>query len=248
MLLKLICCDVFTRIACDMISKSPHIVDVEFIPMLAHVEPENLKRIIQEKIENTTSNTNGRKYEAILLGFGLCGNSVIGLTSSIPMIIPRAHDCCTVFMGSKERFLAEFSNAFSSRWSTTGYFERTRGRNVEYSYADQLENYKTTKEYMNYLEQYDEETAEYLWETLHPKIESKESVYIKIDGFEYSDSYDRYKADMEKLGVEVRTVTGDVSMVKALLDGDWDENRFLTVPPGKKIAGIYDMNFVVEAV
>ena len=247
MLIKFICCDVFTRIACDLVSKSPHIIDLEFIPMLAHVEPERLREIIQQKIGDATENSSGRKYEAIILGFGLCGNSIIGLSSSIPMIIPRAHDCCTLFMGSKERFLSEFGSSLSARWSTTGYFERTRARNVEYSYSDQLDNYKTSKEYMRYLEQYDEETADYLWETLHPKIESHEAFYINIDGFEYSNSYEQYKADMDKRDVSVKTVEGDVSLLKALVDGDWDEDRFLTVPPGKKIAGIYDMNIVIEA-
>ncbi|MCL2045054.1 MAG: DUF1638 domain-containing protein [Oscillospiraceae bacterium] len=248
MFLKFICCDVFTRIACDLVAKSPNIIDLEFVPMLAHVEPDNLRMLIEEKISNTTNNQTGRRYDAIILGFGLCGNAIIGLSSPIPMIIPRAHDCCTIFMGSKERFMQEFNNSFSARWSTTGYFERTGARMSDYSYSDQMENYKTSREYMSYLEKYDEETAEYLWETLHPKIESHESIYINIDGYEYSDSYEKYKAAMERLGVELRTVEGSISLLKALVDGDWDEDRFLTVDPGKKVAGIYDLNYVIEAV
>ena len=45
MFLKFICCDVFARIACGLISMSPHIVDVEFVPMLTHNEPEKLRNI-----------------------------------------------------------------------------------------------------------------------------------------------------------------------------------------------------------
>ena len=247
MFIKFICCDVFARIACELVSKSPHIIDLEFIPMLSHVEPENLKRLIQEKIDNSTNNSD-RVYDVILLGFGLCGNAIIGLSSAIPMIIPRAHDCCTIFMGSKDKFLASFSNSFSARWCTTGYFERTRARNSSFSYAEQLENYKTSKEYLGYLEQYDEETADYLWETLHPKIESDESFYIRIDGHEYSDSYEHYKSDMEALGIKLKVVDGDTAVLKALVDGNWDNDMFLTVPPGKSVTGIYDMHQIIDAI
>ena len=248
MFIKFICCDVFARIACDLVAKSPHIVDLEFVPMLVHMEPEKLKRMIQEKIDNTMSEgVMGRKYDALILGFGLCGNAVIGLSCPIPMIIPRAHDCCTVFMGSKEKFIDAFGSILSARWCCTGYFERGMLLSIGFSDLEQLSNYKTSAEYMGYVEQYDEETADYLWEMLHPIRESDESVYIKIDGYEYSNSLELYKADMDEAGVKLKIVDGDISMLEALINGEWDDDRFLTVPPGKKIEGVYDMKQVVKA-
>jgi hypothetical protein len=247
MLLKFICCDVFTRIACELVSKSPNIVDIEFVPMLAHVEPAKLNLMIKEKIENSI-NDSQRKYDALILGFGLCGNAVIGLSCPIPMVIPRAHDCCTIHMGSKEGFMSAFGDILSARWCSTGYFERARLFSLGFSDLEQLANYKTSAEYMEYLEKYDEETADYLWETLHPKMETNESVYIKIDGFEYSNSLELYKADMIEADVTLKIVDGDVSLLKSLVDGEWDDDRFLTIPPGKKIAGVYDMDIVMKAV
>jgi len=91
MLIKFICCDVFTRIACALVAESPHIVDIDFVPMLIHDDPKKLNNLIKEKIEKSM-NESGRKYDAVILGFGLCGNSVIGLSCPVPMIIPRAHD------------------------------------------------------------------------------------------------------------------------------------------------------------
>ena len=247
MFIKFICCDVFTRIACELVSKSPNIVDLEFVPMLAHVEPENLKLLISEKIEKSADGS-GRTYDAIILGFGLCGNATTGLSCSIPMVIPRAHDCCTISMGSKENFETAFGDTLSARWSSTGYSERTRIRNSGYpNQSEQLANYKTSAEYMRYVEEYDEDTAEYLWRTMHPVIESDETFYIQIDGFEYSDSYERYKTDMEKLDINVKLVEGNISLLKALVDGEWDDDRFLTIPPGQKIIGVYDKDLVMRA-
>jgi hypothetical protein len=246
MFIKFICCDVLARIACDLVAKSPHIVDLEFVPMLKHMEPEKLKQSIKEIIEKSV-NGSGRKYDAVILGFGLCGNAVIGLSCPVPMVIPRAHDCCTIFMGSKERFAAAFGDILSARWCSTGYYERGRLLSIGFSDLEQLANYKTSAEYMGYVEQYDEETADYLWETLHPARESDESVYIKIDGFEHSDALERYKADMDGAGVKLKVVDGDISLLRSLVNGEWDEDRFLTVPPGKKIAGVYDMEHIMRA-
>ena len=245
MLIKFICCDVFARIACDLVAKSPHVVDVEFVPMLAHVEPDRLHQMIADRIE--AMEASDRRYDALILGFGLCGNATIGLSCSIPMIIPRMHDCCTAFMGSKQRFLETFKSALSSRWCTTGYWERTFSPNSGYPQLDQIDNYKTTAEYMNLVDQYDEETAEYLWETMHPKIEIKEAVYIKADGYEFSGAQEGFTAFCQRDEVSVNVVVGSNELLKALVDGQWDDERFLTVQPGQRVVGVYDMDQVIRA-
>lgn len=245
MFLKFICCDVFARIACRLVSESPHIVDLEFIPMLAHDEPQKLRQVIREKIDKSV-NGSGRPYEAVILGYGLCGNSVTGLFTSVPMVIPRVHDCCTVFAGGKEKFIANFGDILSARWSSTGYYERSHGLSVNYA-REQLASYKTSAEYMGYVKQYGEDNADYIWETMHPGIETDEAVYIKIEGFEYSNAFENYKTEIEGTGKKLKVVGGEISMLKDLIDGFWEDERFLVVPPGKKITGVYDMRYVMQA-
>jgi hypothetical protein len=246
MLIKFICCDVFARIACEFVSKSPHIVDVEFLPLLAHDKPERLRLMIQEKIDKSI-NESGRKYDAVILGYGLCGNSVTGLTCPVPMIIPRAHDCCAIKMGGKEKFIEAFGDILSARWSSTGYYERCHALNHGYMGTEQLASYKTSVEYMGYVEQYGEDNADYIWETMHPEIETDEVVYINIEGFEYSNSFENYRAEIECTDKKLKVVNGDISILKSLIYGEWDDERFLVVPPGKKILGVYDMDYVMKA-
>jgi uncharacterized protein DUF1638 len=45
-------------------------------------------------------------YHDIILGFGLCSNSLINLTSKDHiLIIPKVHDCIALFYGSQYTFL-----------------------------------------------------------------------------------------------------------------------------------------------
>jgi len=245
MLIKMICCDVFTRLACDLVAKSPHVIDIEFLPMLAHVEPDRLRQTIADRIE--AIGESGRSYDALILGFGLCGNSTVGLTCSIPMVIPRVHDCCTVFMGGKERFLEVFGNALSSRWCNTGYWERTWSPNSGYPVLEQQDSYKTSEQYMNFLAEYDEETAEFLWQTMFPTIETHDAYYIEQEGFEFSGAYEGFKSFVEREDITLHKVDGGLDLMQALIFGEWDDERFLVVPPGMKIAGVYDMDKVMRA-
>ena len=243
MLLKLICCDVFARMVCGFISGSPHIVDVEFIPMLSHNEPAKLRAELQGRIDAAVGR---KKYEKLIMGFGLCGNTTSGLTCGIPMILPRAHDCCTMFMGSKESFMSGFGGSLSARWSSNGYYERSFVADTTGYYSTEL-TYKTNAEYLKLVEDYGEDNAEYVWTTMHPQIESKEAVYIRIDGFEYNDSLMEYRRYVEGEGCELKVLEGDKSFIEELVNGPWDNKKFLHVAPGEKVVPIYDMEEVFSA-
>lgn len=243
MVIKLICCDVFTRIICKMIAECEHIVDVTFLPMLAHEKPDRLREEIQSCINNLTSD---RKYDCIVLGYGLCGNATVGLTAPIPMYIPRVHDCCTLFMGSRERFCEVFGDALSTRWSSNGYYERChlagRGSNVQNNIA-----YQTCAEYRGYVEEYGEDNAEYIWESMHPNIETNEAVYIKTAEYEFSNSMAAFCNEVEDSGKTAVVVDGDVSYISRLIDGVWEDSLFQKIMPGEMISPVYDMINVLSS-
>jgi len=230
MRLKLICCDVFARLAYLTAAGSPHVMDLELLPMLAHNEPDKLRRDLQTAIDNTDKDAG---YDKIILAYGLCGNAAVGLKSHIPLIIPRMHDCCAMFLGSRKKFMQLFGHRLSTRWRSCGYMERCPG--------DMYDDYKFHPDFLKMVEEYGEDNAEYIWETMNPPIESDETVYIELEGFEYGDTYGRYKEEMAREDCRVELAVGDPSWFNRLVNGPWDKEDFLELLPGHMIESIYDM-------
>ena len=104
MKLKLLACQSLWREVYYLASKSSQYIDIQLIPAKTITEG-NLQQIIDD-----TSRTQ-EDYDAILLACGFCGGKIEGLTNTLcPIIIPRAHDCITLILGSKERYRDVFEH------------------------------------------------------------------------------------------------------------------------------------------
>jgi hypothetical protein len=245
MRLKLISCEVFYREMCFAISQSPHQVDLEFLPKGLHdIETRLMLGRIQERIDSVDESM----YHAIIFGYGLCNNGIEGLTArGIPLVVPRAHDCITVFLGSKERYLSYFNTNPGVYFKTSGWIERgTPGKEF-----DQLSIQQKTGLDLSYAElvkKYGEENARYLFEELSKyKDRYHEFTYIEM-GIEPDDRFERQtREDAEKAGWGFQKVSGDMSLITKLVNGDWNDAEFLVVNPGYRILANFKDN-VIEAV
>ncbi|HSW43038.1 MAG TPA: DUF1638 domain-containing protein, partial [Patescibacteria group bacterium] len=98
-------CEVLARSVYLCAARSPHVVDVHLHRRGLHDDPPNLRALLQAEIDAA-----GTPYDAIVLAYGLCGAATAGLrAASIPLVVPRAHDCITLFLGSRDRYTAEFT-------------------------------------------------------------------------------------------------------------------------------------------
>ena len=237
MRLKLICCDVFARIAYKAAAVTAHRVDLELLPMLAHNEPDKLRANLQAAIDKAALCPEG--YDKILLAYGLCGNAVADISSPIPLIIPRMHDCCAMFLGSQAAFKQHFGQRLSCRWRSCGYMERCSG--------DILGDYKLDPEYLRLVAQYGEDNAEYIWQSMSAPIETDSVVYIEIPGYEYNDTKVKYIEEMAAEGKEVEVISGNPAWFEALVNGPWPEEDFLHLLPSCKILPIYDMDEIFKS-
>jgi hypothetical protein len=247
MLLKLIACNVFMREACLCIARSPHVIDVEFLELGEHAQPQCLNAALQAKIDQAEQDP--KTYAAILLLYGLCGNAAVGLRArKTKLVLPRAHDCCTILLGSKERFQEHFQDNPSTPFSSVGYLERgsyylrTEGGERHIQYGDQ---------YAALVAQYGEDNAKYIWESMYPEnADPVGSRVVFIDLPETSDlgAAERFRAEAESHGKNCTQLDGSLTLISRLLNGDWNPADFLVVEPDHQTTGVYDWTEIVRAV
>ncbi len=242
MRLKLIVCDVLMREVCLLIAKCPHIFDLEFTERDSHNQSDKLRKILQDKIDEAV----GKKYDAILLGYGLCGNASVGLKArDTRIVIPRAHDCCTLFLGSKEKFQQHFKDNPSQPFSSPGYTERG-----DSPFHDSLLRGDMEKDpkYLEYVEKFGEESAKYVYETMYGKASMHNRlVYIEIPETKNDGYAEMCRKRAEAVGMEFVSLEGSLGLLRNLIYGDWKTEDFLILNPGQKTVGIYDWEKIVDS-
>jgi hypothetical protein len=250
MTMKLIACEVFYREACLCVATSPHRVDVEFTEKNAHEQSEKLRALVQSKIDAAEASEIG--YEAILLGFGLCGNGVLGVgAKKTRVVLPRAHDCCTIFLGSRQAFKDNFAENPSLPFSSVGYMERG-GTWIHDASTIQVPGLNKT--YEEYVAKYGAENAKFIMETLTSSQETaltdaKDDRIVFVDTPELSHLgfAQKARAEAEAVGKKFVMLPGTIRLLHGLIHGDWNDEDYLILQPGQRVGGVYDWDRIVKA-
>jgi len=224
--IALIACSVFEKEIAMLAGDGARIVETRFFEMGLHDRPDILRATLREAIDSVDGRDD---IEAVALAYGLCGCGTAGLGAARhPLVIPRGHDCITVFLGHKDRYAAHQSACPSCYYYTPGW---NRGRRVPG--PEKLAAMRT-----DLLDRFDEEDVDFL-------VESEREAWAQHDTASYLDlgtadaepeaEYARRCAEF--LGWKFERLRGDPSMLRDLLLGRWDDpERFLTIPPAHKIA------------
>lgn len=241
MILKLISCEIFYREMCAAVAKSPHRVDIEFLPKGLHdLPPGEMPSNVQAAIDDVPADT----YDAILLGYGLCNNGLVGVTArSCPLILPRAHDCITLFLGSRQRYREIFDANPGTYFLTSGWLERGEysGDLSDLSVQHQLGMNMTMEEL---IEQYGEDNAEYLYETLCNGTKNYSHFLWIPMGIEPESMKQTAQEKAAERKWSFKTEPGDMRLIHDLLNGNWSEENFLTIPPGSTIRACHNDQIV----
>jgi len=233
---KLISCEIMFREACLCAATSTDIIDITFMPKGLH----DIGKIkMSEKLQLEIDMVDTNKYDAILLCYGLCNNGVSGLHAKIPLVVPRAHDCITLLLGSRHKYKEYFDNNPGTFFKSSGWIERDVNPNdTEDGVTNQLGMDKT---YEEYIELYGEENAEFLIGMLGDWTSNYQKVAYIDTGTGNADldkQISKEVADSKNWSYE--EIKGDIRLISQLINGEWNPEDFLVVPPDNKIEPSHD--------
>jgi len=238
----LACCSMWREVSL-LASQSSNVCNVEFLPLGLHNDPQRLRQTLQEKIDATSPQTLSYQqegielqydYDAIVLAYGLCSNGTTGIYSKgYPLIIPRVHDCISLLLGSSELYHYYFEKYRGIYWYSSGWIEHS------------LQPGKERREliYQIFRDKFGEENASFLMQLEDNwQREYSRAIYISW-GFPVDDKYSSFTQECANfLGWKFEEVRGNTELLSDLLNGVWDEKRFLIVQPGEVIEASGDRN------
>lgn len=242
MYLKVIACEIFFREICYCAARSKNVIDVEFLTQGYHDVPETGRDEIQKRIDAVPAN----KYDAIVLGYALCSKITAGLHSKhTRLVIPRAHDCITLFLGSAKRYKELFAEYPGTYYYTSGWLEYPirRGVLVEVDGlslpASASEEFKLAKAKL--VEKYGADNAEYLlsefarWSNIYTR-----GVLINFEFTRHLGLDKKVKDLCNQRGWKYAEIDGDLGLLQRLVDGDWNNDEFVVIDPGEIVVPAFD--------
>lgn len=242
--LRVVACDVLRREVYAAAARARATVDVTLLPQGLHDNSD----LCRDRLQPEVAGADPEVYDAVVLGYGLCNNALDGVRAGrVPLVVPRAHDCITLLLGSRRRYDTMFAEAPGTYWFSSGWIEAHAGdgERFEPMAASGLGPNGSRDSHEEFVAKYGEDNAAYLAEFMG----AWESHYTAGALIEFDfDRHPEYAAEIERVcrerGWDFRRVQGDLGLLQAGLDGEWDADRFLVVPPGEVIRADYDRGII----
>ena len=176
-----------------------------------HDNPGKLKAEIQTRIDSIDAAGD------ILLLFGVCGNSVLGLEAKhCRLVMPLVDDCISLFFGGNSLRKA-FEQGGASYYLTRGYLHNEKNIWKDYLYARN---------------KYGPEKAKMIYDTLLHNY--SRLIMIDTGGYDIQEIQGESSEIAATFGLILETVTGRLDLLYKAIKGEWDEG-FMKVAPGKAV-------------
>jgi hypothetical protein len=234
--IAVVTCSVLETEIAHFARELPDVVYIEILEQGLHNDPGKLREKLQAAIDRVEAQSDTK---TIALGYGLCSRGSEGVrTQRCRLVIPRAHDCITLLLGSKERYAEYVQQNPGTYWYSPGW--------NRHAIMPSQERYEKLRG--EYVEKYGEDNADFLMESEQHWFKTYSNaafVHLGCGDIEKELAYTQRCAKW--LGWKCDHQCGDPGLLKALLAGPWDDDRFLVLEPGQTFRLTADAR-VIEAV
>jgi hypothetical protein len=184
---------------------------ITFVESGKHAWPDKLRDCIQESIDSVPAG------KTILLVFGFCGNSMVGVKSRFhTLVMPQVADCIPLFLGSRK---TREEYGIHTYFYTKGYLESES--NIVTDYERVIKKYgerrglRVVQEMMKHY---------------------KTIAVIDTGAFDPGEIKEKVAPLAELLDVSLSVVPGNLRIIDALLTGDWRDDEFLIVRSDSEVS------------
>ncbi len=227
---KVIACEALARPVYYFSALTPHKIDIELNRIGLHDHPNQLRDQLQASIDNTSPD-----YDAILLAYGLCGRAIDGLQSKQNMmVIPRAHDCITLLLGSRSAYAQQQDQQPGTYWYSQDYLERSGRYGTSMALGSGMPD-DLQAVYQEYIQKFGQDNADYLIQTLTSwQSHYKRAVLVENELGVNENISNQAAQEAIKRGWQLEKLAGDLNIVRRLLSGEWNDD-FLVIPKGSTV-------------
>ncbi len=178
-----------------------------------HATPQNLNRSLQAAIDASVPGV-----DTIVLGYGLCSKSVVGLhANNCALIIPRVDDCISIFLGSSTVYKERMRDHPGTYYLTKGWIE---AGDTPFSQREHLE------------QRYGSEKARWL---MRQMLRNYTRLALINTGKYEIEHYRSYaQAAAASFGLQYEEIEGAPTLVQKMIFGPWDD-EFVKIPPGETV-------------
>ncbi|MEJ5376380.1 MAG: DUF1638 domain-containing protein [bacterium] len=189
-------------------------VQVRYVEQALHRVPQNMASRVQQEIDRVSSYAG-----LVILGYGLCSNGIVGVVAPPQgLVVPKAHDCIALFLGSLENYRRSFGERPGTYYLTPGWV------------AEHKDPLGILQEY---IQRYGEETAQWVMTE-----ELKHYTHIALINSGVGDVKrlrERARENARYFGKQYHEIAGDLSYLRRLLQGPYTDEDFFFIAPGEKV-------------
>ena len=205
----------------------------QFLPAGLHENPDLLRQKLQDAIDEISQKDD---CERIIIGYGVCGRGTVGVHArSIPLAIPKVHDCIALFLGGDSAYQRQFKKYPGTYYISAGWYEEktepiSQQKKSAY-FGDKRLRYEDLVD--TYGREAAEETIRFLstWQENYQR-----AVYIET-GAAVSSKYEDHARDMAReYGWKFEKLKGERDLLEKLITAGETTDEILVVPPDHVIA------------
>ncbi len=184
-----------------------------FLEQSLHRTPQKMKGGIQEEIDKAET----WDGDQIILAYGLCSNGILGVRANRhPLLIPRVHDCISLFLGSNARYMEEHQREPGTYYLTKGWIEEKK------SPLGIFEEYR---------QRYGRETAEWV---IREELKNYTRIALVESELGMEETHRQHARENARfLNLKYEEIKGSLDFFRKIIRGPWDKD-FVVLRPDEE--------------